>query len=76
MGDKLVQVLLGGIPVPDDVPLPNAPVLCATLRRNVFAPVADGTPPAQVTDGAALGASKVTLTGIVPSPAGMANVGR
>ena len=40
----------------------NAPVLCATLRRNVFKPV--DAPTCQVVDGPSIGDGKCVLTGI------------
>ncbi len=51
----------------------HAPVLCATLRRNVFKPVqAEGT--TEVVDGPSLAAGKVVLTGIAAKKAGKLDV--
>ena len=51
----------------------KAPVLCATLRRNVFEPTTDG-PEAEVVDGAAIGDGKCKMTGIAAKEGGKLDV--
>ena len=51
----------------------NAPVLCATLRRNVFAPFA-GSGSVEVSEGAAVGEGKTKLLGVEAKEGGKLDV--